>query len=783
VLFRSAWILDLPDGGDALLWYLDARLRVCTPPGSPEAEISAPAMQEFTGKNGMARTKPSIRYPLAMPLRLSVPVAETTPVAIEALPDGTILMLDQGPAGDAAIVHRLRCGESVGDPIDLGDAIQQVLPQEPHFRGHDLAFLPGATSSDVPGAFAGTLFVAQAEGNQSFSFALRVVADEMEIEASTQYLPMRRFAGKALVSACCDVFYDQADFWLPLTSLPRPRYAREGQLSGLVFDSQLPQCQWHRVYFDGCIPPGDAVMVESRTADDTDELSRSGWRTEQKPYLRRSNRRSLASVHPDRPTLIDEGERPFHRPFGSDALGHKGVGTWELLLQQARGRFIEIRLTLAGSGRSSPKIRSLRVPFPRLSYPKRFLPAVYREDAVSASFLERFLANFEGFYTELEDRITSVQTFFDSRTAPPEALEWLASWLGATLSEDWEESRRRLFIRHAVELYRQRGTSRGLIRSIRIATEACPDERIFDDDSDAGPFGIRVVEHFARRFLAAEMMISAGTTALPLNVDANSLWQPAHGQGRLNRLWRKFLVQRYHLADAADESARLLTELDGAWSEAPRKIGDLRFSALTPNDLEHAGDRRAFIDQWLGLPYADLDVDDTELYRSYLRRKYGSVDHLNAAWRLTDSSRYADFDAIDLPPADRLPADGTPLSDWIQFATVDVAAARNAHRFTVLVPVSPEMGPIERQHLLDRVAAVVERERPSHARFDVQLYWALFRVGAARIGLDSLVGEGSRFTSLVLDAGFIGEGLLDEAHPWHVNDRWVSGRNGAGAIG
>ena len=72
-----------------------------------------------------------------------------------------------------------------------------------------------------------------------------------------------------------------------------------------------------------------------------------------------------------------------------------------------------------------------------------YLPAVYREDAQSASFIERFLANFEGFYTAIEDLIAAVQVLFDVRSAPPEALAWLAAWFG-TLQElisRWEDYR------------------------------------------------------------------------------------------------------------------------------------------------------------------------------------------------------------------------------------------------------------------------------------------------------------------------------------------------------
>jgi len=776
------WILDLPAARDPRLWYLDCALRVGSPPGAPRTQLAAAQTDAFADIGGAARTRPARSFMSAMIPMLTVPLSEVTAVAIEALPDGTLLLLDQGPLGNTARIHRLECGVALGAPVELTDELRTVLPDEPGFTGHDLAFLADAETSPVPGAFSGMLYLASAEGNQSFGFRLRATPSEMTVAATSRYLPMRRYDGKALVSGPGDVFYDQKDFWLALTELSRPRYARRGHIDveGAVFDGKQAQCSWHRLFIDGCIPPGDAITIESRAADDIGELQRAPWRPERSLYLRRVNRHELPTDEADRTRLVDESERPFHRPFGSESLLHKGVGTWESLFQQTVGRYLELRLTLTGSGRSSPKIRALRVYYPRLSYPRRFLPAVYREEPVSASFLERFLANFEGFYTELEERIATVQTLFDSRAAPAEALEWLAGWLGAALAEDWEESRSRLFIRHAVDLYRQRGTSQGLVCAIRLATERCPDERLFDSTLDDAPFGVRIVERFASRPLPSGMPQNTATTLLPSQVRAAAPWEPSQGGARLHRLWREFLFERH--APSGDD-ADLLTALASAWNKPPASVGVIRFFPLTPEDDAHAGDRSAFIDRWLRLPYPEIGTDDVASYRSYLERKHGSIAALNSAYGLVASSAYADFESIEMPPEDRLPTDGAALEDWFQFATVDVPAARAAHRFTVLVPVEPGQGPSERQRLLDRVHAVVERERPSHASFDVQLYWALFRVGTARAGLDTLLGEGSRFTSLVLDAGYIGEGLLGENHPWNVTDRWVSGRDGAGAIG
>src|SRR5262249_58396847 len=127
-----------------------------------------------------------------------------------------------------------------------------------------------------------------------------------------------------------------------------------------------------------------------------------------------------------------------------------GRGTWELLLQRAKGRYLQLKLVLRGNGRSSPRLRALRAYYPRFSYSARYLPAVYREDAESASFLERYLANPEGLLTALEDRVAAAQVLFDVRSAPGELLDWLAGWFGAALDPAWDEAKRRLFLRPAL---------------------------------------------------------------------------------------------------------------------------------------------------------------------------------------------------------------------------------------------------------------------------------------------------------------------------------------------
>jgi hypothetical protein len=52
----------------------------------------------------------------------------------------------------------------------------------------------------------------------------------------------------------------------------------------------------------------------------------------------------------------------------------------------------------------------------------------------------------------------------------PRFLPWLASWLDFTLDERIQVTRRRIFLRRAVELFKWRGTERGLAEMIKTLT-------------------------------------------------------------------------------------------------------------------------------------------------------------------------------------------------------------------------------------------------------------------------------------------------------------------------
>ena len=144
-----------------------------------------------------------------------------------------------------------------------------------------------------------------------------------------------------------------------------------------------------------------------------------------------------------------------------------------------------------GVTEAPPPTESLPIPpeEPRLPYGDIFgllpdqsrylqhLPPIYAEHP----FLGRFLLAIEEILTPVEQTVDNFDLYLDPGTAPDFFLEQIAAWLGLTLDEKWPSEKRRTVVAEAAELYRQRGTRRGLSRHLEIYTDITP-EIIEPDD-------------------------------------------------------------------------------------------------------------------------------------------------------------------------------------------------------------------------------------------------------------------------------------------------------------
>jgi phage tail-like protein len=93
----------------------------------------------------------------------------------------------------------------------------------------------------------------------------------------------------------------------------------------------------------------------------------------------------------------------------------------------------------------------------------QYLPAIYhQEDVRDRNLLEEFLQIPQHIFSGLEDKLDQIYTYFNPYRAPLEFLPWLASWLDLILDESWREEKKRNLIKIAIELYKWRGTAKGL---------------------------------------------------------------------------------------------------------------------------------------------------------------------------------------------------------------------------------------------------------------------------------------------------------------------------------
>ena len=120
-------------------------------------------------------------------------------------------------------------------------------------------------------------------------------------------------------------------------------------------------------------------------------------------------------------------------------------------------------------GAEPPTIAGLHVSYPSMSFVDD-LPAVYREDATSASQLRRLLAPLEVLFDGLDARIDELPTRIDPNTADDGWTAVLLGWLGLPPLEDLAPDRRRTLLRELPQLHEARGTEWALVRALEIVT-------------------------------------------------------------------------------------------------------------------------------------------------------------------------------------------------------------------------------------------------------------------------------------------------------------------------
>ncbi|MGA7987584.1 MAG: phage tail protein [Candidatus Dormiibacterota bacterium] len=93
-----------------------------------------------------------------------------------------------------------------------------------------------------------------------------------------------------------------------------------------------------------------------------------------------------------------------------------------------------------------------------------FLPAMYHED----TFAQSLTAGLDAVLAPIFSSLDNLEAYLDPALAPEDFLDWLGGWVGLVVDETWPLDRRRVFISRAHELYRMRGTAKGLTAHVEL---------------------------------------------------------------------------------------------------------------------------------------------------------------------------------------------------------------------------------------------------------------------------------------------------------------------------
>ncbi len=106
-----------------------------------------------------------------------------------------------------------------------------------------------------------------------------------------------------------------------------------------------------------------------------------------------------------------------------------------------------------------------------------FLPAIYRE----IDFVGRFLKIFEETFEPAVQSLDALWAYLDPLTAPNALLPFLSHWVAWSAESQMSLDQQRRLIRNAMQIYRWRGTRRGLRFYLHLATGLPLDEHLAEE--------------------------------------------------------------------------------------------------------------------------------------------------------------------------------------------------------------------------------------------------------------------------------------------------------------
>lgn len=248
-------------------------------------------------------------------------------------------------------------------------------------------------------------------------------------------------------SAFENMEYDEGGIFLAADVLKN-----RGVFLSRVLDSKEPSMEWHRLVLKVNEESGAPYRLKIYTAEEL--VVR--WKKQEV---------SIQSLIQDAGISMEE-KIDVCKPFCEKTV----IGKPDILLHEIKGRYLWILLEVYRQPGQNLKFESITAYFPKQSW-LSYLPELY-EASDTEHFLDHYLSVFQSIYDDWNVYIKEIPYLLDVNTTKTEYLDFLCQWIGVTKSQMWSDEKKRMLLSQAADLFRFRGTRKGLLKLLHLYLEA-----------------------------------------------------------------------------------------------------------------------------------------------------------------------------------------------------------------------------------------------------------------------------------------------------------------------